>query len=109
MSYPKYGTTFGEFVRRFREEMGLSQVDLAKEIGVHAQYISNIERDVYPNPLRFAKRIKPLMSGERAEYMKDLFEEMQHERLARLLEGPRGERRRSAKSARRISQAVQRS
>jgi transcriptional regulator with XRE-family HTH domain len=39
-------TSFGEWLVKFREGLGLSQVEFSKPLGWHNQYISNIERGI---------------------------------------------------------------
>lgn len=35
--------SFGEWLRKIRKERGLSQADLAKELGVHDSYVAHVE------------------------------------------------------------------
>lgn len=75
MSVIKYGKTFPEFVKRFRLENGLSQADLAYELGVHPQYVSNIERGVTRNCVAFASRLFGVVEKKREPYLIDLISE----------------------------------
>lgn len=72
----KYGRTISEFVRNLREEMGLSQKEFGKELGVHGQYISNVERGVYGNPLSFCALLYSVVDKDRAIYLTDLVTEI---------------------------------
>ena len=48
---------FGSFIKEGREKMGLSQRDLAKEIGVSQGKIGQIEIGIRPVELSFALRL----------------------------------------------------
>jgi len=71
----KYGRDIPEFVKRFREDYGLSQSELAKRLGVHKQYVSNVERGVNDNPLGFVGLLYMVLPKERAAYLTDLVSE----------------------------------
>lgn len=75
MSVIKFGKDLPTFVKRFREDMELSQEDLAKRMGVHGQYVSNIERGVSKSCLGFTSRLMPLVGSERRPYLMDLVAE----------------------------------
>ena len=42
--------TFGNRLRMFREQAGLTQTDLAKRLNVHPQRVNNIEQGRCKNP-----------------------------------------------------------
>jgi transcriptional regulator with XRE-family HTH domain len=44
------GESFGEFMRRRREEKEIGLREMAKKIGVSPTYISKVERDEFPPP-----------------------------------------------------------
>jgi len=48
---------FGKRVKELREKRGMSQGDIAKKIGVHPSYISQIERGVQNVSLRGMERL----------------------------------------------------
>lgn len=43
--------------REAREKLGLTQVQLAKELGMGGQQVSNMEREVAPVPAKYWKRL----------------------------------------------------
>jgi DNA-binding XRE family transcriptional regulator len=56
---------FGMLVKKIRIESGLTQTELAKEIGVHSQYISNCERFINAlPPSNLEKLVKKLKLNE---------------------------------------------
>jgi DNA-binding XRE family transcriptional regulator len=77
MSHAKFGTTIPEFVRRFREEAYLTQLELGEAIGVSAQYISNIEAGGYIKfPKSFCKKLLPHLDPDRQRFLNDMMVEM---------------------------------
>ena len=42
-TYPRNPATLGEYIRKFRKDKGISQVEMAKVIGVHEMTIVNWE------------------------------------------------------------------
>lgn len=72
MSLMRYGTTVPVFVKRLRDDMRWSQTDLAKQLGVHAQYVSNVERGVHKNPVAFCSLLFAVCPKERRDYLMDL-------------------------------------
>ena len=54
---PNVQTMFGEAVRKRRQELGISQEDLAHITGLHRTYMSDIERGVRNVSLRNIKKI----------------------------------------------------
>lgn len=81
----KYGKDVPEFVLRYRGRNDLSQNQLADLIGVTGQYVSNVERGVYPNPSSFCCLLLPLLKAEEASALVDLMVEAQSVRLMRRL------------------------
>ncbi len=49
--------TFGERLRKLRQDKGLSQPQLAAEIGITKQAISNYEKDLFSPSLSVLKEI----------------------------------------------------
>lgn len=85
MSVLKYGRTFPEFVKRFRYENNLSQQSLAYQMGIHAQYVSNVERGVQQSHLGFAALLLPVVDEDRKKYLLDLIAEESSMRSVRKL------------------------
>ena len=46
-TYPKILKTLGDYIRKWRMEQGISQVELAKAIGVHEMTIVNWEIETW--------------------------------------------------------------
>jgi transcriptional regulator with XRE-family HTH domain len=82
MSYAKYGQTISEFTKRFRLEAGLTQRELADAMGVHSQYVSNIERGRHPRPVTFASLLLEHVDAGRSKFLIDLMKEAAAERVA---------------------------
>ena len=55
-------TDTGQFLKRLRKVNKLSQAELAKKIGVHTQFISNIERGLCLIPHKKFKKISKLLN-----------------------------------------------
>lgn len=88
MSHAKYGHTIAEFVRKFRDENDLSQGDLARMLGIHKQYVSEIER-VTTNaklPLMFCMRLRDVISVDRQKYLDVLISDAVDERIAQKMD-----------------------
>jgi transcriptional regulator with XRE-family HTH domain len=43
---------FGKMVKNAREDIGLTQEELAKKVGIHVSYLSRIERGSENNPTK---------------------------------------------------------
>lgn len=50
----------GAFLRKHREDRGLSQTEVASNLGVKPQFISNWERGMSSPPLRLMKQVRVL-------------------------------------------------
>lgn len=83
VSVIKYGRDIPTFVRKFREDFGLSQNDLAKRLRVHGQYVSNVERGVATNPISFCSLLFAICPKDRQTYLTDLIAEAGAERALR--------------------------
>lgn len=83
VSLIKYGRDIPTFVRRLREDMGLSQNDLGKMLKVHGQYVSNVERGVAQNPIAFCSLLFNICPKDRQTYLTDLIAEAGAERALR--------------------------
>ncbi len=53
---------FGKKIKELRVKRGMSQVDLAKKVGVHSTYISQIERGVQNVSLKGVERLAKIFS-----------------------------------------------
>lgn len=71
----KYGRTIPDFVKQLRFELDMSQREFGELLGVHAQYVSNVERGVYNNPIAFCGLLYTVVSSDRAIYLTDLVSE----------------------------------
>lgn len=61
--------TIGKYIRDLRKQSGLSQGDLAKQLGYStAQFISNWERDVAPVPLMKIRELHKLIGGSVTDF-----------------------------------------
>ena len=77
MSHAKYGKNIQEFVRKFREDKGLTQKELGEMLGIHGQYVSDIERGVNTEkPMAFCARLIKHIDDDRKRYLTDLIMEM---------------------------------
>ena len=56
--------TDGDFFRRMRHALGMTQFQLAKEIGVHYLTPSKWERNVDPIPPRRMQQIRDLLANK---------------------------------------------
>ena len=65
--------SFGALLRRYRGRMGLTQEELAERAGLHAQEISQLERDVVQRPrsttVEFLADALKLDAQERATFV----------------------------------------
>lgn len=75
VSVLKFGKDLPTFVKKFREEMEWSQTDLAHFMGIHGQYVSNVERRKSKSFIAFASRLLPLVGRDRKPYLMDLIAE----------------------------------
>jgi len=63
-SYPKNPRTFWDYIRKFRKDKGVSQVDLAKMIGVNEMTIVNWEtRGMVPRIKKVRERLAREVEG----------------------------------------------
>lgn len=83
VSVIKFGRDIPTFVRRFREDMGLSQSELGKRLKIHGQYVSNVERGVAKNPIAFCSLLFNICPKDRQTYLTDLIAEAGAERALR--------------------------
>ena len=86
MSYAKYGASIPEFLRKFREEAGLTQQDLADAMKVSAGYVANVENGYYPNPVLFCWRLMEHIEEGRKKYLQSLIETSNENWLSNKLE-----------------------
>jgi transcriptional regulator with XRE-family HTH domain len=64
--------TFGERVRKERNRLGLSQMAMAEEVGVHYTYISSIERGERNVSLENIVRIAEVLGVDPSKLVKGL-------------------------------------
>jgi len=57
-TYPKSPKTFGEYIRKWRMDKGIFQVDLAKMLGVDEMTIVNWEKGRTRPDTRWIERVK---------------------------------------------------
>jgi transcriptional regulator with XRE-family HTH domain len=86
MSVFKYGKDVPDFVKRFRREREMTQLELANLMGVHAQYVSNVERRVHKSYVSFGSLLLPLVGRERKPYLIDLIGEASSQRAVERLQ-----------------------
>lgn len=94
MSVIKFGKDLPSFVKKFREDMNWSQEDLAKQLGCHGQYVSNVERRQSKSSISFASRLLPIVGKERKPYLIDLIAEESSQKAVQRLKTKAKERRR---------------
>lgn len=83
----RLGKSISEFVKNYRRSHRLSQGDLGERLGIHAQYISNIERGVYEGPtVSFVSKIAPHLSKREKKHILKLLDVEMSEHYANLLE-----------------------
>jgi len=71
-SYPKNPKSIGDYIRKFRKDKGISQVDLARTIGVNEMTVVNWEvKDMTPCS-RYLEKLTRVMPGL-ATVAKDLY------------------------------------
>lgn len=91
MSYHRYGSSIGDFLKRFREEAQLTQQELAESMKIHRQYISNVEGGRSSKlPLKFYLRLLPHLDPKRQQHLIDLMDENFDESLVKDLKKLRG-------------------
>lgn len=72
MSILRYGRDIPSFTKNLRREMEWTQWDLAHQLGVHAQYVSNVERGKMKTYLSFASLLYTICPADRKNYLQDL-------------------------------------
>jgi len=75
MAHYKYGNTIESFVNKYRQRQSITQAQLAHMLGVDAQYVSNVERGIYPAPVTFGHRLASILNSEESEYFLSLIDE----------------------------------
>lgn len=81
MSYFRYGKSIPEFVRRFREEQGMSQTELGECMGYTRQYVSNVESGRYPAPMKFCLALMGQVEKARVSVLQDLINDAAFKRV----------------------------
>ncbi len=72
MSLVRYGKTIPIFVKRLRQDLGISQTALGRQMGVHGQYVSNVERGKLKSYVGFVSLLMGVCPQDRKEYLIDL-------------------------------------
>ena len=72
MSVIKYGRDLPTFLKLFRRDFNLTQKDLADMMGVHPQYVSNVECGRNQRALSFCALLLDLVPSERRIYLMDI-------------------------------------
>lgn len=62
-----------EFCLLVREKRGLSTRDFADEIGVSFTTVSRVERGLVELPFSYVKKLRPYLSVDEWEFIKDKF------------------------------------
>jgi len=72
-SAPRTRSSLGKFIRDRRKKVGLSQWDIARELGYEtAQYVSNWERGVSNPPMKTLKKLGELLDVQPDEFFNEL-------------------------------------
>ncbi len=90
MSLIRFGSSVPRFVKILREDMRWSQGDLAKQLGVHPQYVSNVERGVNKNPVAFCSLLFAICPRDRRDYLVDLISDSGQMRVVERVRGKSG-------------------
>lgn len=73
MSAYKYGRTVPEFIKKYREEFGLTQSGLAKILKYKSgQYVSNVERGLDLNPQGICVKLSRHLDRSRSRWLAEL-------------------------------------
>lgn len=75
MSVYRLGRSVPEFVKRLRERRSLTQGDLAEELKVHIQYVSNVERGIRSNFSGLCVKLIPKLPKAQGEHLFSLLVE----------------------------------
>lgn len=71
--------TLESFIRQKRNELGISQYQLAKRIGVHPQFVSNCERLECQMPVKYFKKISRVFSVDVETLIKKRIQDIESE------------------------------
>lgn len=77
----KFDGTVAKFVLEFRNRNDLTQADLADRLGVHPQYVSNVERGVHKAPVTFCALMIPLLRPRDVKFLTDMVNEETHQKI----------------------------
>ena len=73
------GRIFGEFIRGAREVSGLSQAQVASQLGLKSpQFISNIERGIAPLPRTQVAALSKILKISKDDILDALVEDIRH-------------------------------
>lgn len=95
MSVIRFGKDIPTFVKNFRREMEWTQLDLANQMKIHPQYVSNVERGITKTFEGFCARLYPVLPRDRREYLTDLLFDATSLRMVGLIKTPKRVVRRS--------------
>lgn len=83
----RWGTSVSEYVKNFRIENGLSQGDLGKQIGIHPNVVSKVERGLYQVPYFIVWRMLPIIDdARRGAHLIDLIQDASLKKVAKKLD-----------------------
>lgn len=67
--------TINEMLKNARKEHKLSQKEVAEHLGVHPQYVSNVERNMCPPSLDMIDKLSKLFNLDRSELVNIIVED----------------------------------
>lgn len=86
VSVIKYGKDIPTFVRNLRRDLQLSQSELGAQLGVHGQYVSNVERGKMKSYVGFVSLLYTVCPKDRKPYLQDLLSDAAANHAVRRLE-----------------------
>jgi len=75
------------FVIQYRKDKGLTQKELGAKLGIHGQYISNVERQSRAYKMSFVKKMLRILRGPYRERFKGAVEHDFHDILDKKMGG----------------------
>ena len=60
-NFPEFVEEYGRLIKRKREDLGLTQEDLARELKVKVSYIKKIESEILPPSIEIARKIEKVL------------------------------------------------
>jgi predicted transcriptional regulator len=86
MSVLKFGKTIPQFTRNLRREKQWTQLELATQMGVHPQYVSNVEREKMSTYMSFGYLLLSVCPQDRRKYLQDLIQDSAMNHVVRRLD-----------------------